>query len=35
MLAPVEPQKTDYSKAVWILLAVGFALAIAGWFIAG
>jgi len=33
--ATAEPPKADSSKAFWILLAVGFALAIAGWFLAG
>ena len=31
----VEASETKSSKAIWILLAVGFAIAIAGWFLAG
>lgn len=31
----MEASETKWNKAVWILVAVGFAIAIAGWFLAG
>ena len=32
---PVQSSEGNYAKTVWIMLAIGIAIAVVGWFLAG